>query len=318
MKAARWNRICFAAALVAACALAGSARADVVDFEDLALAPDSFFRGVDDTPYDGIKTDNPWSSGGMEFHNYFAEEIFGTFEYEVWHGQRYSNQTWQDTPPGGLAGEHVAYPKSGAAGSSNYAVVYRASEVVSEVQPGVYEASSYVTLDLPADKQIESIEVANSTYTWDSMANGDGFARRFGWLAVNDDGDFSDPGEYDGDYPDYFLMTVTGLDAAGDPIAATPVEVYLADYRGDTADDYILEDWLLVDLSDLRGAAKLQFKLESNDYGQYGMNTPAYFLLDNITFSAAAAIPEPSTCLLAIVGAALLLAWRCRRRNAGN
>ena len=47
-----------------------------------------------------------------------------------------------------------------------------------------------------------------------------------------------------------------------------------------------MDQWTRVDLSSLVGARKLQFELESSDVGEFGMNTPAYFALDQVALSA--------------------------------
>jgi len=65
------------------------------------------------------------------------------------------------------------------------------------------------------------------------------------------------------------------------------VEFYLADFQfTDNAFDYILDGWTWVDLSSLGSAVKtLEFALSSSDTGMWGMNTPAYFALDNLLFA---------------------------------
>jgi len=56
----------------------------------------------------------------------------------------------------------------------------------------------------------------------------------------------------------------------------------LADYRfEDNAEDYILNEWIYVDLTVLGEVDSLQFSLTSSDTGAVGMNTPAYFCIDN-------------------------------------
>jgi hypothetical protein len=63
------------------------------------------------------------------------------------------------------------------------------------------------------------------------------------------------------------------------------VVFYLADFRfEDSTQDYIVDSWQTVDLSSLGAVRYLDFKLESSDVGQYGMNTPAYFALDNLVY----------------------------------
>jgi len=74
----------------------------------------------------------------------------------------------------------------------------------------------------------------------------------------------------------------------------------------------ILNTWQSVDLSSLSAAKTLTFSLTSSDNGAYGMNTPAYFAMDNLTLSA---VPEPSTlALLCVAGIAGAL-WGYRRRQ---
>ncbi|HMO36139.1 MAG TPA: DUF4465 domain-containing protein, partial [Gemmatales bacterium] len=66
-----------------------------------------------------------------------------------------------------------------------------------------------------------------------------------------------------------------------------------------------------VDLSGLgAGTSALTFELTSSDVGPFGMNTPAYFAMDNLVV----AVPEPGT--MALVGSAALglIGWYGRRR----
>ncbi|BAZ50560.1 DUF4465 domain-containing protein [Nostoc ellipsosporum NOK] len=122
------------------------------------------------------------------------------------------------------------------------------------------------------------------------MLNGDQFAKKFGGVSGND--------------PDFFRLTITGLDAANATVGN--VDFYLADYRfSDNSQDYIVDQWELVDLSSLTGATKLSFSLTSSDNSRFGPNTPLYFALDNLILNDpnATAIPESS------LGVGLLLAF---------
>lgn len=275
----------------------------VIDFEDLAVPAAGHFEGTDEVPYDWTHTDNPWVSNGVTFHNWWSLEHYqyeGTwYDYTAWHSFSYSNETWAGVPPAGPDGQYVAYPNSGAGGSANYGVCFGSSEEVTDMGGDVYDATSYVTFDLPDNHQIQSMYVANNTYAWDSMKYGDSFAKKFGGDSGNDE--------------DWFRLRITGLDAAGDPIAAGPVDVYLADFRLD--EDYILESWEFVDLIALGEAAKLQFSLKSTDVGQYGMNTPGFFLIDNLSLKQT---PEPSTILLLVSGALTMLVWWRRRKSSSR
>jgi hypothetical protein len=62
------------------------------------------------------------------------------------------------------------------------------------------------------------------------------------------------------------------------------VEFYLADFRfTDNSKDYIIKEWKWVDLTSLGNVDSLVFAMSSSDVGQYGMNTPAYFCIDDLT-----------------------------------
>ena len=274
--------VCFGLAASFGIAWSGSAQAELIDFEDLSLSQNSHFEGTDSIPYDNTPTLNPWTSRGMTFPLYWAVDTYYGWDYTWWYGVTYSNHTWTGTPPAGLAGQYTAYPSGGAGGSSNYAVFYCTADWQNGGQ------TSSFTLDLPPGKQILGLSVTNNCYVWNTIKYGD----KYGFTQPFDTGD-------------YFLLTITGLDGSGQPIAAPPVELYLADYRSQNpAEHYILETWQYLDLSSLVGAEKLLFRLSSTDVGDYGMNTPGYFVVDNIVFAdGQPMVPEPASGLLLLVGA---------------
>jgi hypothetical protein len=71
------------------------------------------------------------------------------------------------------------------------------------------------------------------------------------------------------------------------------VHFYLADYRfEDNAEDYIVKTWEWFDLSSLGRADSLMCTLGSSDTGMFGMNTPAYFCVDNLTIKTTGYIAE--------------------------
>jgi hypothetical protein len=79
------------------------------------------------------------------------------------------------------------------------------------------------------------------------------------------------------------------------------VSFLLADYTfTDNTQDYLINDWTTVSLVALSDDTRsLQFVLESSDNGPFGMNTPAYFAVDNIQY---APIPEPAAALAVLLG----------------
>ena len=114
-----------------------------------------------------------------------------------------------------------------------------------------------------------------------------------------------------GDDADFFKLTITGFNGAAE---TGSVDFYLADYRfGDNSLDYIVSNWTYVDLSSLGTVNSLKFSLASSDSGTFGINTPAYFAMDNLSVTA---VPEPSHALLFLSGLAVLGVIAKRRRSA--
>ena len=71
------------------------------------------------------------------------------------------------------------------------------------------------------------------------------------------------------------------------------IEFFLADFT--EGNSIIIEQWTEIDLSSLGAVDSLLFNLESTDVGDYGMNTPAYFCLDDLTYNILSDINETHT-----------------------
>jgi len=250
--------------LVGAFLIIGAANAGTITFEDLALAPESYWNGSDES--------GGFTSGGAWFNNNYNTS------YDSWDGFAYSNIT--DTVTQGLDGQYNSIVGSGRSGSANYAVGY-----VGWMEPP--------TITLAAPATLGGLYVTNNNYTYYSMLNGDAIAKKFGGATGND--------------PDWFLMSITGKDADGSVTAV--VDSYLADYRFENNSlDYIVDDWQYVDLTSLGAVKCLEFTLSSSDVGGYGMNTPAYFAMDNLV------IPEPTSIAFFVAIGLLLIKRQCEPR----
>lgn len=218
----------------------------VIDFEDLNLPPDSYYNGSD--------LAGGFTSRGAVFNNTF-DPMYGT-----WSGWSYSDKT--DVRTKGFMNQYSAYnPHHRRYGdgdrSPNYGVAY-VSQVSTDEPPLIL---------LPPGTAPVSARITNTTYAALSMRDGDQFAKKFGGA--------------DGTDPDYFVLTITGLDTDGN--ATGSVDFFLADYTsGDPTLAYIISKWTTVDLTPLGNAAVLSFTLDSSDRGAFGINTPTYFALDNL------------------------------------
>jgi hypothetical protein len=221
-------------------------------------------------------------SGGAFFNNTFTDFGGGL---TAWSGWSYSNVRDVTTP--GFGNQYSAYnlPGGGGDGSPNYAVAYAFS-------PGD------AFIHLPPGTNPVSVDITNTTYAALSMLYGDQFAKKFGGPTGTD--------------PDFFKLTITGLDDTGRTTGS--VDFFLADFRsGNPAQDFIVNSWTTVDLTSLGNATTLSFALTSSDVGPFGINTPAYFALGNLRIDPPDA-PEPGTFALLGLGLALLwTGWRWRR-----
>lgn len=164
-----------------------------------------------------------------------------------------SNKTDAVTP--GFGNQFSAKTGSGFDGSANYAISSGAETTLAFLEP----------------VRLRGFYITNNTYAYYSMRDGDSFAKRFGGETGND--------------PDFLKLTIFSyVDGA---LGTDSVEFYLADYRfSDNTKDYILDSWEWVDLSSLGQADSLLFKMTSSDIGEFGVNTPLYFAMDNFTTDA--------------------------------
>lgn len=246
-------------ALVGAIMLTASIQAqNTITFESITLAPESYDNGQ--------TAGGEFIFSGVSFSNNYTYD--STWNFEYFNGFAISNVTDNTT-----AGEAYGnYTGSGRNGSSNFTVCYTPGEINTGA----------------ADVGIDSFFVTNNTYAAISMRDGDFFGKQFG-SPTNAQGN---PDGTNGE--DYFKLTVYGEDFSGTQLDS--VDVYLADFRfANNAQDYILDTWVKVDLSGFSFVVtNVYFALESSDTGAAGMNTPAYFALDDLSTSSYANVPSAS------------------------
>lgn len=191
-------------------------------------------------------------SGGFQSGNLFLPNSYNP-DFNSWSGWAISATTDVTTP--GFMNDLSAIT-GGGYNSTAYAVSFASPQSVIVLQGAA------------AGGAVEGFYVTNGTYPYLSMLEGDGFAKKFG-------------GE-SGDDPDFFLLTIKKY--LGGELSIDSVNFYLADYRfEDNSQDYIVEEWTYVDLSPLGNADSLQFTMSSTDNGMFGINTPAYFCMDDLT-----------------------------------
>lgn len=211
--------------------------------------------------YTGSDLSGGFLSGDAYFYNSYDTT------YQFWaSGFIYSNVKNDTTA--GYTNAYASATNGGVFGSSNYAVANSAGGDVTVALRGF--APGHPVL---------GFYLTNSTYAYLSMKNGDAFAKKFGGVSGND--------------PDWFKVTIKGW--RNGALTTDSVDAYLADFRSaSNADDYILKSWKFVNLLSLGNVDSLSFSLSSTDNGSFGMNTPAYFCMDNfMTTDGASIISAP-------------------------
>lgn len=205
--------------------------------------------------WNGSDGSGDFTSAGLTFSNVYNQ---GWAYWES--GFAFSNQV-SDTMTG-TNGMYSSYADGGVGGSGIYVISQNNTELV-------FDQGFYAT----------SISLTNNNYAAHSMLDGDQFAKKFGGTT--------------GDDQDWFLLTIRGYATSADANPTDSVLFYLADYRfADNNQDYIVKDWTSVQLTALAGMQKLGFELSSSDMGTWGMNTPAFFAIDNITGEGWSAVTE--------------------------
>ncbi len=253
--------------LFAVFVVCGFSFAVMSDFEGLTYEPGFSYEN-------GEHLSGSFMDGQAEYNSlYFPDPL-----YPSWYGWAYSKMT--DTTSPGYTNQYSAITGGGVDGSENYAIGY----------PTSWGGTSDINFHGSQDGYVvDGAYFTNTTYAYLAMRDGYFAAKEFGGVS--------------GDDEDWFLLTITGKDALGN-VTGT-VDFYLADFRfADNSQDYIIDDWTWVDLSSLGVVKSLGFTMTSSDNDPvYGMNTPAYFAMDNF-------VPEPMT--LAILGLGSLMIRRKR------
>jgi len=226
----------------------------VITFEDVALDTTGYWNGSNLSGT--LSSNESWGTTVFTYSGSFLSDILTcpnnfnedqTYFSTWWSGMACSAKTDKETI--GYVNQYSVYASSGAAGSNNFALIG--------------SDSAQCSFDVPIE--VKSLMVNNSTYVYWALKEG-----RDGYGAVR---------KFESG--DYFTVTVTGYNSTG--VKTSQVEIHLADFRN--AQSYICSDWTKISLTALGKVKSLTFEFTSSDTGDYGMNTPAYFCIDNLVYN---------------------------------
>lgn len=230
--------------------------------------------------FEGLKLDSGTVMNGKQGEvNYISQ-----FGNPNWSGGNFTLPIFWDTAFGGYwgSGWAISAKIDGKVGASDFGRhLYCAKPGHgSEKTNGKYSGKkfavgmngSHISVKIPST--IPTVEIildhffiANTTYAFNSMKNGDAFAKKFGGASGND--------------ADSFVLYISSFKLGN---LLQRQRIILADYRfADNNKDYILDSWVPVKIV---GRDSIVFELKSSDNGQFGMNTPGFFAIDQIGMSS--------------------------------
>lgn len=245
-------------ALVFSALYSCSYQAQTLTFDDLTLPGDSsYYKNT---------SGNDWTSGPATFRYDWDNA------WSYWSGgSAYTNMT--DSTHGNYTNLYGCIAHQGYNGSNNYVTMQDSS---------VITFSNNTTM-------VSGFYISNTTYAYKVIKAGNFAARKFGDTTGTNSGGMYAQGEY----PDWFNVTIKGY--RGGNLLNDSVVFYLADYRASgTSTDYAIKNWQYVNCSSLEQVDSVLFVLKSSDTGAWGMNTPAFFAIDNLELASTVGVKELS------------------------
>jgi hypothetical protein len=227
----------------------------VSNFEDWLLPTNSYINGSASPMVDTGFTD-----GSCYFPTFFDSSFGGLWD------RGYALTNMVDTLNPDYTNLYGCAAGKGYNGSNNYI----------SVQPFSYllTYSKLKVLTFPASSnnkgRFDGMYITNSFYAYSSMKNGDFLETKFG--------------DSTGNRPDYFKLIARGY--LNGNLKNDSATFYLADYRfADNSQDYIVKNWTWFNCENLGIVDSVYFEMRSSRNGQFGMNTPAFFAIDDVIIS---------------------------------
>ena len=211
-----------------------------------------------DGVWEGVSTNNMFQSQYMVFSHDGEIGPWGL----VWNGFTPARVSSTEVQTNWLDHQFQIMTGGGLSGSGTPYIVAFWNNQENETTP-VDSRSCRITYQksLTSEKTSFSpvyVYVQNTAYAYYTMRDGNAFSKKF-----------TDS--------DYLVLTAHGVKADGNELTT---DIYLAE------DSKYLNEWTQWNLQGLGEITTLYFTMRSSDTGEWGMNTPAYFALDNLQVRA--------------------------------
>lgn len=155
----------------------------------------------------------------------------------------------------------------GYGGSNNFAVMFGYVDFFN---------STYATrpkIDFTSGSGVvEGMYVCLSSYTYGVIVNGNTFGSSGTATPLKDVADGKG----------YLKLLAYGFNGNTPTNGGTPVQIFLARYNNHLPVTGPLTSWTYFNLSALGTVTRVEFNIEGNDSGTYGLNTPAYVCIDDV------------------------------------
>jgi hypothetical protein len=137
--------------------------------------------------------------------------------------------------------------------NNKFAIAY--VSMPDETDPEIYVNKLSITFSQTVQQL--SFDVANTTVAALLIKDGSDYSKKF-------------------EEGDWFKLSYQAYDSKGQGIPETAGEIFLAEGTS------VLDKWVTIDIPGNSAISRLEFSLSSSDNSPFGMNTPAFFCLDNI------------------------------------
>ncbi len=194
--------------------------------------------------WNGSDNSGSFGNSDLSFLNNYDET------YASWYGFAYSSLT--DVSTEGYENQYSTY-----AGVAKSGMKFGIAYVGTDWQNSYATIPSVCTFVTPTEPK--NVFVTNATFTALEVLKSGGYSQ------------FSEG--------DWFKLVIEGKNQN---LSTGIVEYYLIDFRNSLT--FVENTWHNIDLSELGTVSALEFHLESSDTGDYGINTPTYFCLDDLTY----------------------------------